>query len=361
MSVASGERTRRSRGLLGRRGALAALALGAAGGAAWVAEHRTVRRALAGADNLAEEGLVLPSDLTHHFVDVPDGGRLHVMERGEGPPLVLVHGLMLSSALWVHQLRDLADRHRVVTVDLSGHGQSILGQHRYADSGENDAHARGNAVSPAVHRMAVDLWAVLEALDLQGALLVGHSAGGMVVVQLALDVDRAALSRRVAGLVLVSTSAGPTPNVPGFSALAGIGARVSSRAVLSAERRGVRSLPSEDLRWWVSRMGFGADAAPAQVQFVEGMHRAASSRSFAELLPSLTQFDVWARLREIDLPTLVVVGTHDRLLGPRHARRLASGLPRAELIELPRCGHQPMLERRNEFSRLLDEFAAKVG
>jgi pimeloyl-ACP methyl ester carboxylesterase len=331
-----------------------ALAMGAAAGAAWVVERRTVRRAVAGADNLAEEGLVLPSDLTHHFVDVPDGGRLHVMERGEGPPLVLVHGLMLSSALWVHQLRDLADRHRVVTVDLSGHGQSILGDQRYAHPGEDQ-------VSPAVHRMAADLWAVLETLDLQGALLVGHSAGGMVALQLALDVPRSALARRVAGLVLVSTTAGPMSSLPGFSRLAGAGARASQRAVLVAERRGLRSLPSEDLRWWVSRLGFGADAAPAQVQFVEGMHRAASSRSFADLLPSLARFDVSAHLRDIDLPTLVVVGTHDRLLPLRHARRLAAGLPRAELIELPRCGHQPMLERRNEFSRLLDEFAAKIG
>jgi pimeloyl-ACP methyl ester carboxylesterase len=150
-------------------------------------------------------------------------------------------------------------------------------------------------------------------------------------------------------------------SLPGFSRLAGAGARASQRAVLVAERRGLRSLPSEDLRWWVSRLGFGADAAPAQVQFVEGMHRAASSRSFADLLPSLARFDVSAHLRDIDLPTLVVVGTHDRLLPLRHARRLAAGLPRAELIELPRCGHQPMLERRNEFSRLLDEFAAKIG
>jgi len=354
MSAPGGQRSRRSGALLRHKGVLGALVLGAAAGGAWVAEHRTVRRAVAGADNLAEEGLVVPSDLTHHFVDVPDGGRLHVMERGEGPPLVLVHGLMLSSALWVHQLRDLADRHRVVAVDLSGHGQSVLGDDRFHHEGEDQA-------SPGVRRLAADLWAVLEALDIEGALLVGHSLGGLVTLQLALDAPRRDLTRRVRGLALVSTTAGPMAKLPGFSVVAGAGARVSSRVVLAAERRGVRSLPTEDLRWWVSRFGFGADAAPAQVQFVEGMHRAGSSRSFAELLPSLAAFDVSDRLREIDLPTLVVVGSRDRVLGVRHARRLAAGLPRAELIERPRCGHLPMLERRNEFSHLLDEFAAKIG
>ena len=56
-----------------------------------------------------------------------------------------------------------------------------------------------------------------------------------------------------------------------------------------------------------------------------------------------------------------MVGSHDRLTPPRHARRTADALPRAELVELPRCGHMPMIERRREFARLLDEFAAKIG
>jgi pimeloyl-ACP methyl ester carboxylesterase len=131
--------------------------------------------------------------------------------------------------------------------------------------------------------------------------------------------------------------------------------------VLAAERRGVSSLPSGDLRWWVSRMGFGADAEPAQVRFVEQMHSSTSSRVFAELLPSLTAYDLSDRLGELDLPVVVVVGTRDRILPARHARRLAAGLGRAELVELPRCGHQPMLERPREFSRLLDEFSDKLG
>jgi non-heme chloroperoxidase len=332
-----------------------AVALGAAGSAAWVLQHRAVRRAEAAAGaSVADEGLALPGDLTHHFVDVPDGGRLHVMERGEGPPLVLLHGLMLSSALWVHQLRDLADRHRVVTIDLSGHGQSILGKGRYTADGRDLA-------SPAMHRLAADVWAVLEALDIRDALLVGHSMGGMTALQLALDVPRLALARRVAGLTLVSTTAGPFSNLPGWSTLSRLGGAASSRAVRAGARHGARALPSRDLRWWVSRLGFGADAAPAQVQFVERMHVSNSPRAFGELLPSLAAFDLSGRLQEIELPTVVVVGTHDRVIGPAHARRLAADLPHAELIELPRCGHQPMLERRNEFSRIIDEFSAKLG
>jgi pimeloyl-ACP methyl ester carboxylesterase len=57
----------------------------------------------------------------------------------------------------------------------------------------------------------------------------------------------------------------------------------------------------------------------------------------------------------------VVVGSHDRLTPPRHAVRTAGALAHSELVELPRCGHMPMVERRREFARLLEEFAAKLG
>jgi len=335
-----------------RVGGAVALGLGAAGAAAWVLQHRAVGRAQVTNGEVAEEELALPGGLVHHFVDVPDGGRLHAIERGEGRPLVLLHGLMLSSALWVHQLRDLADRHRVITVDLSGHGQSLLG----TEGLTHDA-----APASALPRLAADVWAVLEALDVRDALLVGHSMGGMTALQLAVDTPPARLARRVSGLALVSTTAGP---FVGSRRFRGVSRRLSAamaRAVLAADGRGVHSLPSRDLRWWVSRLGFGPDAPAAQVTFVEGMHTSGSARVFGELLPSLAAYDLSDRLGAVELPVLVVVGTHDRALPPGHAKRLAAGLARAELVELPRCGHQPMLERRNEFNRLLDEFSAKLG
>jgi len=348
MSAAGGRGSRTG----GRAAGAVALGVGAAGAAVWVLQHRAVSRAQVTNGQVAAEGLSLPAGLVHHFVDVPDGGRVHAIERGDGRPLVLLHGLMLSSALWVHQLRDLAARHRVITVDLSGHGQSLLGTDRLGD---------GAPGAFALTRLAADVWAVLEALDVRDALLVGHSMGGMTALRLALDVPPAVLATRVSGLALVSTTAGPFIGSRRFAGVGRLGGAALSRAVLAADRGGVHALPSRDLRWWVSRLGFGADAPPAQVHFVEGMHTGNSSRVFAELMPSLATWDVSDRLGEIDLPALVIVGTHDRALPPRHSRRLAAGLARAELVELPRCGHQPMLERRNEFNRLLDEFSAKLG
>ncbi len=331
----------------GRRGRVVALGAGAAtvaGVAGWALQHRAVSRSSATAEEMTAEGLTLPDDLRHHFVDVEDGGRIHVVERGQGPPLVLLHGIMLSSALWVHQLRELADHHRVIAIDLRGHGQSLPG-----------------SAGTGIELLASDTATVLRTLGIEHAVVVGHSMGGMVALQMALDLPLAERRRRLAGIVLTSTTAGPFATVPGFTGVVRLTGPVTARALLLGERFGAKALPSRDLRWWLTRLGFGADAPAAQVRFVEAMHRGTPGRTLAGLIPSLATFDLSARLGSLDVPVLVVVGSHDHLTAPKLARRMAAALPEAQLVELPRCGHMPMLERRHEFSRLVDEFTAKLS
>jgi pimeloyl-ACP methyl ester carboxylesterase len=322
-----------------RRGRVVAIGAGAA-----TVQHRAVSRSSATAQEMTAEGLSLPDDLRHHFVDVEDGGRIHVVERGQGPPIVLLHGIMLTSALWVHQLRELADHHRVIALDLRGHGQSLPGSE---ESG--------------IERLASDVASVLDVLGVENAVVVGHSMGGMVALQMAVDMPLDVRRRRLAGIVLTSTTAGPFATLPGWAGVVRTTGPVTARALLLGERWGAKALPSRDLRWWLVRLGFGADAPAAQVRFVEAMHRGTPSRTLADLIPSLATFDLSARLGSLDLPVLVVVGSHDKLTAPRLARRMAAALPEATLVELPRCGHMPMLERRREFSHLVDEFTAKIS
>jgi pimeloyl-ACP methyl ester carboxylesterase len=352
------------------RGRLAkglAAGAGAALAAGWAAQHRLVARTRSTPDAIAAEGLTLPEGCTQHVVDVDDGGRIHVVERGQGPPVVLLHGFMLSSALWAHQLRDLAAHHRVIAPDLRGHGQSTLGSSGFSETADDEglrADARMAAAqqgSPGVRRMAQDLRAVLAALEVEHALVVGHSMGGMVALQLAHDSSADELRRRVAGLALVSTTGGPFSRLPGFGGMTRLAGPVSARAVGLADRWGVRTVGSQDVRWWLTRLGFGAEAPPAQVRFVEGLHLSTPARTVAELIPSLALFDLSGWLGSLDLPVLVVVGSRDRLTPPRHSMRTAAALPHSQLVELPRCGHMPMIERRHEFARLIDEFAAKIG
>src|ERR1700688_4060499 len=276
------------RGRLVRGVAAGAAAAVAAG---WAAQHRLVTRTRTTADDMASEGLTLPEDLVHHFVDVDDGGRIHVVERGEGPAVVLLHGFMLSSALWVHQLRDLAGHHRVIAPDLRGHGCSVPGSSGLSTAavpghlGELRADARMAAAqqgSPGARRMADDVRAALSALEVEHAVVVGHSMGGMVALQMAHDAPGDELHRRVAGLALVSTTGGPFTRLPGFGGMARVAGPVSARAIHLADRLGARTVGSDDLRWWLTRVGFGAEAPPTQVRFVEGLHMATPPSTVAE-------------------------------------------------------------------------------
>ncbi len=336
--------------------------------AGYVAQHRVVARTRAAAEDEAE-GLTLPDDVTRTVVETDDGGQIHVLERGHGPALVLLHGFMLSGAIWAHQLRDLAGGHRVIAVELRGHGRSVPGTARFdvspdgEESGSVVAGARMAAAqqgAPAIRRMAMDVRQVLDRLGVERAVLVGHSMGGMVALQLLHDLPGAELDRRVVGLVLVSTTAGPFSRLPGYSGVVRLAGPASARAIGLADRFGARFVPSQDLRWWLTRAGFGPDTPAALVRFVESVQLATPAGTLPDLVPSVAAFDLSRWIGTLDLPVLVLVGSHDHLTPPRHAWRTAGALPRAEVVELPRCGHMPMLERRREFGRLVDEFSAKV-
>ncbi len=276
------------------------------------------------------------------MVATDDGGEIHVVERGSGTPVLLVHGVTLSVDVWAYQLRDLADRHRVVAMDQRGHGRSRPGTAGYG-----------------FERLGSDVLAVLDALDLQRAIVVGHSMGGMVVLQLAAE-HPAALTRRVAGLVLVATSGGPVTRLPGWDAVITVLSPGIEHGLARSENKGRLLSPTGNLAYLSSRLAFGACPVPAQVELTRQMARAISPLTVAGLWASVLGFNTHDSLGTIDLPVLVVVGTQDHLTPPWNARRLMAVLPRATLLELAGCGHMVMLERRREFNDAVASFAEQV-
>ncbi len=310
---------------------------------AYALERGAARRLRVDESGLLEAGRTLPNDLEHHFISVSDGGRIHAVERGAGPPIVLLHGVTLGVATWASQLHHLADRHRVIAVDQRGHGQSLHGA---------DGHL--------LERLADDLIEVLAALEVSGAVLVGHSMGGMVT-QLA-AVDRPDdLRAHVAGLVLVATSAGPLFPAAAGPSLPAAMAALSARSLRRVEARGSGLFPSSDVGTWATRLAFGVRPNPADVELTRAMTDAMSPRALAELVAAFSTFDVHRRISEIELPTHVVVGARDVLTPPRMAKVIAERIADARLSVWPGCGHMVMLERDDELNTLLDEFSASLA
>jgi pimeloyl-ACP methyl ester carboxylesterase len=310
----------------------AALAAGTAGAAAmaYAVERSARRRWQVPEQSLAAAGRTMPADVADHFVAVSDGGRIHVVERGSGPAVVLLHGIWLGVGIWAPQLRRLGDDHRVLALSARGHGQSRAGEEGYS-----------------FERMATDLIEVLEALGVDDAVVCGHSMGGMVAQLAALD-HAAELGRRTRRLVLVSTSPRPFPPSP-LSALTLSG---FVAALGRAERQATGPVP-EPLAVWGARASFGSHPAPADVELTRRMVDGMAPAALAGILPHLFAFDAADRLSSLELPTDVVVGDRDVLTPPRTARALVRRIPDARLHLLAGCGHMAMLEREEEVCRIL--------
>ncbi len=285
--------------------------------------------------------LDLPPESKHHRVITDDGGEIHVVELGQGPPIVLLHGVLLSVATWPYQIRELSRQHRVIAIDQRGHGRSSPGLEGYS-----------------INRLGRDLLDVLEALDVRDAVLVGHSMGGMVAMCVAIHRPKD-LARHVSGMTLVATSADPLFNLPGLPVVVRL---LSPGIRLFIEVAGGRAALANlrPLRYIGARVILGGKPSPANMEFAKALIRAASTRILAELWGQLLVFDVTDDLDKITLPCQVIVGDADLLTPPWHAIRMADKLRHASLIRFADCGHMVMFERHREMNRVILNFARQV-
>ena len=253
---------------------------------------------------------------------------------GEGPPVVLVHGLGLDRRMWRRQVPALVGAgYRAVACDLLGHGRA-------------DRPTRpGSAYS--VDDLAEDLLAALDrakTADRDGRLaLIGLSLGGVVAQAIAL-----AAPTRVAALVLADTAAWMGPEAS---------AVFTERAAV-VESEGVEVLVAPAIeRWFTPEL---VATRPDEVTGYAKILRENDPFGYAAACRSLATFDVRARLLEICCPTLVVVGDRDRATPPEMARLLADGIPGAELRVLGPAGHLPTEECWPAFNEAVLGFLARA-
>ncbi|SCG40039.1 Pimeloyl-ACP methyl ester carboxylesterase [Micromonospora echinaurantiaca] len=281
---------------------------------------------------------------------LPDDVRLHVECTGPADAdvtVVLLHGWTLDGRSWHRQLAALRDATagsvRVVTYDARGHGRSSC-----------------MALPTAtLAQLGDDLAAVLdEAAPTGRVVLVGHSMGGMTVMEYA-HRHPEHFAARIAGLVFVATTAeGHTHTVYGLSPRiarlirlaettgAGVLARCGSwrppRALLRALR------PS--IRW----MLFGDRCDPSDIRLVTSAVARASLRSIGGFRASIGaqhRLETLAALGQ--LPAAALVGDRDRLTPPPCAESIAGALPATELTVCPGAGHMLMMERPEEVNAAL--------
>ncbi|MEH0544883.1 alpha/beta hydrolase [Streptomyces sp. B21-105] len=256
-----------------------------------------------------------------------DGTSLHVEVHGPkgAPAVVLAHGWTCSTAFWADQIRDLAADHRVIAYDQRGHGRT--------------------PASPAcsTDTLADDLEAVLTATLAPGekAVIAGHSMGGMTVIAAA---ARDALREHAAAVLLCSTGTSGLvaestvlPLRPGRLRTWLTGHVLGSRAPLGP----VTPVAKRILKYAT----MGAGSAPHMVDACARIVHACPRKVRHAWSHVLRLLDLDHRVRELSVPTAVIVGTGDRLTPPVHAHRIAAALPHClGVTELPGLGHMTPVE-----------------
>jgi pimeloyl-ACP methyl ester carboxylesterase len=314
------------------------VAIGAAAvvGAGLAAEKALVRRVRRRTHPATDPLLVLPADVRHRGIAAHDGGRLHVVERGDGRPLVLLHGITLAASIWSPQLHQLAGTpgapgFRVIACDLRGHGGSTAGSDGYG-----------------LPVLARDLATVLEELDLREAIVVGQSMGGMTLMRFCAD-QHDVLEERVAGLGFIATAASTPMHPLLLSRLTSLGARVIDR--LDRGDPLPRRSSDNDLSLMMCRLAFGKNPSAAAVEQVRACVEAMDDEALGRSGVGLLDHDVRETLGSVTQPALIMVGSRDLLTPVRAARNIAELLPKAAFRVVLDAGHQLMQEAPEELAQ----------
>lgn len=223
---------------------------------------------------------------------------------GEGPPVLLLHGGMANSDIWGHQIDALAKRHVVLAMDTRGHGRSP-------------------ACSAFSYKLfAQDALALMSALHIEQAAVVGWSDGAITALEMALSAPA-----RVSRVFAFGANASPQGYIPN-----GAKAAVFSAFAKRCEHDYARLSPTPG-KW------------PLLVRGLRGMWRSQ---------PNFTP----AQLGAIQVPVTISMGEHDEIIRRDHTEMVARSIPGAKLVIQPGVSHFAMLQNPAQFNMALDVFLA---
>jgi proline iminopeptidase len=266
------------------------------------------------------------------LVDI-GGVRLHVVERGRtGFPLVCLHGGPgVDHLTFADYLDGLAPEVRVVLVDLRGHGRS-------------DDGPAGSLVLP---QLAADVAALADALELGQYAVLGHSWGATVALRLAVDLPSAPAA-------IVLSAGTPSP-----AALPNAASRV---AHASPELRARLDAAPDFETWFAEYVAacFADERDPRIAEYLDRRRDMVVRLDSAERLRERrAEGELEHRLGEVCARTLVLHGVRDRTTPPGLARRLAAGIPGAQLRLFERSGHFPFVEEPYAYLSAVREFVCR--
>ena len=250
-------------------------------------------------------------------------------DEGQGAPIVFLHAFPLNRTTWEPQVAGLADRYRVITIDLRGHGESDAPMWRYT-----------------LDQFAEDVKGLLDHLAISNATFVGLSMGGYILF---------ALYRKyptlIRALVLADTRA--TADVPEAKA-----ARFSMAQV--AYRRGASALA--DLM--IPKL-LGPASLTHRKDLQEQLRTVITGNQVSGMIGSLMAMeerpDSTPLLATLTMPTLIIVGEHDAASPPDEVEEMSRHVPGAAFVVIPGAGHLSNVENPEAFNAAIRTFLETIS
>jgi len=261
--------------------------------------------------------------------------KLYAVERGEGPPVLLIHGFGTNTFTWRRIAPDLARDHKVIAVDLKGFGRS-----------DKPFDERYSAADQA--ELLTQL--ILER-DLRNLTIIGHSYGGGIALLLALEADTR-LKGRLSKLVLLDTIAYPQ-NIPVFF-------KMLDTPVVS--QIGVRMAPPTLQIQLALRIAYfdNSKIGEDEIEAYAGPMKTAAGKhaiiySARQIMPDDVD-EISARYATIELPTLILWCDHDRVVPVGIGLKLSREMPNARFGLVNECGHMPQEEQPEQTMLQIRDF-----
>ena len=272
--------------------------------------------------------------LYEEYITVDDL-RIRYLVSGDGPPVLLVHGIGEFMEIWKNNIVNLSQQFTVYTLDLPGHGLSEKLKKDFTRDFSINFIAR-----------------FMEAIDVDRANLIGHSLGGPICMAFVINYPEKANK-----LILVA-SGGFTDKVP-------LSYRLVRLPIVSNILLGPTLLVNKaTIRIGLKRQFYDEKTAPKDWVDIVSRHlkmseRKNTIRNIAKSNPANT--DIMPRstngiLSMVKQPTLIVHGRQDRLIPVDYAHIASNLIPGARLQVMEECGHHPQIEKATEFNELVSQF-----
>lgn len=266
------------------------------------------------------------------FIEVEPNVKLHVTDLGEGNPVVLIHGYPLSDAMWEYQYHPLVKAgYRVIGITLRGFGESSKPYGNY----DYDL-------------FADDIKAVLDHLNIENAVLVGHSMGGAVALHYTAKHKAAHVSK----LALLSAAAPCHTKRPDWP---------------------YPFFTKEDITQWVNLNNNDRPAllaaigerfayqpvSPGIVNWLGTIEMQSSPYAMEQALIALRDEDLREDLPKIKIPTLILHALKDQVVAYALAEQMNKGIANSTLVTFENSGHAIFIEEKEKFNEELINFIAK--